>query len=666
MKRWLLILLPLLGIGAYVVAQQADAARTIFKRADKNGDGQVTRDEVPDAQTFARFDLNEDGIITLQEGREAMVKELKRKRGQPGEPAPSAAPVKLAGPVIMKGDALGVGRRVPDVLITTIDGEESTLHRVLSPHGIIVAMTSSTCPVSNRYMPTLAALHKGGVSVLLVNPFASETKEQITTAHREAGLTAPCVHDTDKAVASALGARSTTEVFLIDASGTLRYRGAIDDQFGTDYNLDAPRANYLRDAVSAVLAHTRVPITATSAPGCELDLANASAVGKTEVTYHRDVARILQAHCTECHRQDGVAPFALDDITEVKDRAKTIKRVLSDGTMPPWFAALAPGAQGSPWANDCSLSSRDKADLLAWIDSAERPLGDPAHAPQPITYAAGWTIGEPDLVVALPQPVSIKATGFMPYQFVVAETTLTEDKWVQGYEIVPSDRSVVHHVIVNVHKAGAKLRDREEGSDGYWAAYVPGNTMQVYPPGFARKLPAGARVSFQIHYTPNGKATQDQLKMGLIFAKTAPRYEVRTLAVPKRPLNIPPGESNHIETTTKPAPFDLNVMALMAHMHVRGKAFRFEVTHADGRSETLLDIPRYDFNWQLRYDYAQPKLIPRGSQLTITAAFDNSPANKANPDPSATVHWGPQTVDEMMIGYIEIFTPLPAPTTAGL
>ena len=268
-------------------------------------------------------------------------------------------------------------------------------------------------------------------------------------------------------------------------------------------------------------------------------------------------------------------------------------------------------------------------------------------------------------MIQIPEPIEIKATGTMPYQFVKTETTLEKDKWVQGYEILPSDRSVVHHVLVNVHEKGAgRVRDREEGIGGYWAAYVPGNGGQMYPDGFAKKLPAGATVSFQIHYTPSGVATQEQLKMGLIFAKSEPQYVVTTIPLADPDLNIPPHAANHVETITRPVPTDISVMAYMAHMHVRGKSFNFELTTPDGKTETLLDIPRYDFNWQLRYDYLEPKVIPKGSRVKVTAVFDNSESNPANPDPAKTVHWGPQTDEEMLIGYVETFSPVGAPKPA--
>ena len=633
----------------------------LFLYLDKNGDGVLTQDELPgQAKRLLALDRDKDGRITREEALDVIALYLGGgEESKPGAVA-KVEPV-TSGPRLVKAGDVGVGRMIADLSFTDLKGATRKLSDFKAGKGVVIAMTSATCPVSKRYAPSLATLEKElraqNVALLLVNPYASDKREDIAAQLSAAGIAAPYAHD--PALAAALGARTTTEVFLLDATRTLLYRGALDDQYGANYNLDAPRVSYLRDAVAAMLAGQRPQIAATEAPGCELDLpAAARGTDGKNVTYHRDVARILQQNCVQCHREQGIAPFPLDDLAEVKDRAKTIKRVISESTMPPWFAA--PLKSGNPWANDCSLGARDRADLLAWLGSADRPLGDAHDAPARLAFADEWNIGKPDYIVQLPQPVAIKADGFMPYQFITAQTTLTEDKWVQAYEILPSDRSVVHHVIVNVHTKGAgKLRDREEGIGGYWAAYVPGNGSQTYPQGFARKLPAGSTVSFQIHYTPSGKAVQERMRMGLVFAKEPPRFAVETLAVPKRDLNIPPGEANHVETIERVVPFDIHAMAYVAHAHVRGKAFKFELVNADGSAETLLDIPRYDFNWQIRYDYAQPRTIPRGSKLRITAIYDNSPANKANPDPSKTVRWGQQTYEEMMIGYIEHFVPLP-------
>lgn len=656
------------GAFAATTDDAAPMAARLFESADKDRDGKVTREETGNARWFDRLDRNKNNVLEREEVTSAakQIKEFVAKNRGSAELPQTAAPVEpvAPGPKILKGGDLGVGRQVPDIQVTDLAGTKHRLSELVRKNGLVIACTSATCPVSKRYVPALQRLEKElaakELGMLVVNPFASESLDEM----KAQGFASVYIHDRDKELIATLDARSTTEVFLLDASRTLLYRGAVDDQYGVSYNRDAPVQRFLNDAIASHLERRLPHIAATEAPGCELDHPDLKA-GTTVVTYYRDVARIMQQNCVECHRAQGIAPFALDDAAEVIDRAKTIKRVVTQGTMPPWFAAPQGGGKASPWANDCSLSARDKSDLLAWIDSSDRPMGDPKDAPLPAQYEGEWTIGKPDYVVQIPRPIKIQAEGFMPYQFAIAETTLTEDKWVQAYEVLPTERSVVHHVIINVHAKGKGVRDREEGDQGYWAAYVPGNASQVYPPGFARKLPAGSRISFQIHYTPNGKEVMEQVKMGLIFAKEPPKYAVQTFGFPKHGLNIPPNDANHVEKVDRVLPADLNVMALMAHMHVRGKSFRFDVTSPDGGTETLLDIPRYDFNWQLRYDYAAPKFIPRGSKLTITAVYDNSAGNKANPDPSKTVRWGQQTYDEMMIGYVEVFVPLRDAETAA-
>jgi mono/diheme cytochrome c family protein len=470
--------------------------------------------------------------------------------------------------------------------------------------------------------------------------------------------------DADGTLAQTLAATTTTEVFLLDATRTLVYRGALNDQYGLGYAKEQPAHHYLRDALASMLRGEPADITATSAPGCALDLSAKTALASSNVTYHRDIARIMQANCVECHHSGGVGPFALDSYEAVIEHAGMIRKQVERGAMPPWFAAALEGQTHTPWANDRSLSERDRADLLNWLGS-DRPKGDVADAPTPRQFPSEWSIGKPDAIIAAAKPISIKAEGTMPYQHVTVTTDFPEDRWVRGYEILPTERQVVHHVIVTVFEKGRKVRGGgEEGSEGYWAAYVPGNTKQIYPEGFARKLPAGATVSFQIHYTPNGKAVEDTMRMGLIFAQEPPKYVVHTTALPNARINIPAGAANHIETAQRRLPTDINAMAWMAHMHVRGKAFKFEAISPDGKTETLLDIPRYDFNWQLRYDYAMPRFLPRGTTIKITAVFDNSTENPANPDPTKNVRWGQQTYDEMMIGYLEHYTPL-NPEVAG-
>ncbi len=650
-----------------------------LRSLDRDGDNRLSREEAGGAAWFDRIDQNGDGFADATEL--ARLRELAGQVGRAGQagagrrasaaPGVTAAEVESlsTGPEILKPGDVGIGRQIADVAFTDLAGRPRRLSGWKNRAGLVIAVTSATCPVSKRYLPSLAALEAElraqDIGLVLVNPFASESADEIRAQLRDHALAAPYVHDTTQALVAALQARTTTEVFLLDPTRTLIYRGALDDQYGLNYNLAAPRVRYLLRAVEALRRGKAPDIAATAAPGCELDVRPAPTAASSPVTYHRDVARILQQNCVSCHHPGGIAPFALDTPEAVKDRARTIRRVVTQGTMPPWFAAPQPKGSTSPWANDRSLSARDKADLLAWIASADRPPGDPADAPAKRTFATDWTIGTPDLVVPLSRAHDIPATGVMPYQFDVATTTLTEDKWVTAYEILPSARDVVHHVIVNVHERGSAVRDHEEGATGYWAVYVPGNAAHTYPEGFARRLPAGARVSFQIHYTPSGKATQERLRLGLVFAKAPPRYEVKTLPIVDRDLRIPPGAANHVETASLRLPYDVPILSFMAHLHVRGKAFKYELIGAEGAAETLLDIPRYDFNWQLRYDLKQPRLIPRGSTLRVTAVFDNSTGNPANPDPTKLVRWGPQTYDEMLIGYLEYFAPAKAAPPAA-
>jgi mono/diheme cytochrome c family protein len=712
----------------------ADSESAVFKRFDKNGDGRVTKDELPAAKVFARYDRDGDGVITYEEylfgslpgklpGLEQIDSTFRsldrdgdgklsheeaggqkwfaaldrngdgvvdsqevgflktavqnRPPGAKDSPAertnPGAAPAfkpGAQGPLALGGHESGVGRMVDNLALTDLDGKTRTLGELASHSGCVLAFTSATCPVSKRYLPSLKALEtelsSAGIPMILVNPFPSESPESIREQTGEHRFKSPYVRDTERAISKALGARSTTEVFLLDPVRTVVYRGALDDQYGPDYSRPEARQHFLRDALKARAAGIVPSVPATTAPGCELDLPDDLPTdGKSRapgrVTYYRDIARILQQHCIRCHHQGGIGPFSLEDLESVTDRTGAIRRVVERGQMPPWFASEAVPSQPSPWANDCSLPPRDKADLLAWLSSRERPLGNPADAPIRVRYASEWTIGVPDLVIPLSRSYEIKAQGTMPYVVDVVQTELTEAKWVSAYEIIPSARDVVHHVIVDVYEPGASVKDREEGVGGYWAAYVPGNTACVYPKGFARRIPAGAKVKFQIHYTPSGKRTEERLGMGLVFSREAPEYELRTISLANRGISIPPGAPAHAETFSKTVPFDLPVTAFLAHMHLRGSAFKYEVRYPDGAAETLLDIPHYDFNWQLRYARKETKWIPKGSTMTVTAVYNNSAENKANPDPKKWVKWGSQTFDEMMIGYLEYFVPVSGP-----
>ena len=247
------------------------------------------------------------------------------------------------------------------------------------------------------------------------------------------------------------------------------------------------------------------------------------------------------------------------------------------------------------------------------------------------------------------------------YHYALVETTLTEDKWIQAYEVQPTAREVVHHVLVFARPPGASGerdfgRGRDEGM-GFFAAYAPGNNFRIFPEGYAKKLPAGTRLRFQIHYTPNGKVATDRTRLGLKFASHPPERAVQVAAIANPLINIPPGAASHVETAQLSVPADVYLTTLMPHMHLRGKAFKFEAEFPGGARRVLLDVPRYDFNWQYTHQLAEPMKLPAGTVIHTTAVYDNSAANPANPNPAVTVRWGDQTVEEMMLGYVEYFVP---------
>ena len=582
------------------------------------------------------------------------------------------APSPLAPPAPVDARSMGIGRFVDDATGVELDETQRSWRAGRGERLTVIALTSVTCPLCRKFGPALARIESAfsdrGVKFVYVNVSGLDSTEAMRKQVADLGFKGLYLNDRDGAIAAALGARTTTEIFVIDARNTLVYRGPVSDQYGVDFTLDAPRQRLLESALEASLDGRLPAIAALASPGCAIEPRQSTvpAPSVPAVTYARDISRIMQNNCVECHRAGGPGPFALDSFEAVSARATMIRAVTQEGTMPPWFAAPMHGADGSakpsPWANDRSLTAAEKQRIVAWIESG-KPEGDRAELPAPRTFADGvWRIGTPDAIVQLPKPIAIKADGFMAYQTVVVSTNLAEDRWVKAVQIVPTDPSVVHHVLVfaldEVDAQNPRVRRRlaAEEAGGYWAAYVPGNDHVIHGPGFARRLPARSSLLFQIHYTPNGTATSDRMKLGMVFADEPPRHVVRTASIADRSIKIPPGAPNHRESAQVRIPADARILAFMPHMHVRGKAYRYELEPADGgERHTLLDIPAYDFNWQLRYELREPLVVERGATLHGTAWYDNSEGNPANPDPTKTVRWGPQTVDEMMLGYIEYY-----------
>jgi peroxiredoxin len=587
----------------------------------------------------------------------------------------------------------GVGQRMPNFTLKDVNtGEPVALYGFRGKRALALVFTGTDCPISNLYVPRLVELHHAykdkGVVFLAINANAQETVEEVARHVREHGIDFPVLKDRDNLVVDLALAERTSEVVLLDGRAQVVYRGAIDDQYGQGTRKDAPAHHYLRDALDATLAGRPVEPRGTPVAGCLIDRVeaipavqvagkaprvrpappeivaalkekeDAAAVAVGNVEYARDVAPIVQNKCQSCHRPGQVAPFSLVTYDDARRHAAMIREVVDERRMPPWHADPRFGH----FQNDRSLSPRERAALMAWIDQGA-PLGDPKDLPPARAYPPdGWTIGTPDVVFEIPEPYTVAAQGTLDYVYLRVPSGFKEDRWVQAAEARPGNRSVVHHIIVFVVPPGQGGQRRR--GEGHLCGYAPGDMPSVYPAGSAKKIPAGSELIFQIHYTPNGKSQVDRSKVGLIFAKAPVEHEAHTLGIAQQRFVIPPGAENHEVRSTFTFPRDAHLLSFMPHMHLRGKSFEYKVTYPDGKSEILLSVPAYDFGWQSYYILDQPKAMPKGTRIDCTAYFDNSAGNPYNPAPDQAVAWGDQTYQEMMIGYIDFIDDAPAGASA--
>jgi len=374
---------------------------------------------------------------------------------------------------------------------------------------------------------------------------------------------------------------------------------------------------------------------------------------KDAVTFNKDVAPIFYANCVQCHRAGEIAPMSLMTYKEARPWARSIREKVTTREMPPWHADPRHGA----FSNDRRLAQKDVDTILAWVEQGT-PEGSPKDLPPAPKFAEGWNIGKPDAVFYLPQEFTVPAEGVVEYKYFTVPTKFTEDKWVQAAEIRPGDRRLVHHIIVNVQDPNTKESGPEAGGNqaerGFkLAGFAPGEQPKVFPPGTAKLVKAGSNLIFQMHYTPNGEAGKDRSYIGLIFATGPIQKKVLTATATNARFVIPAGDPNYEVRSSWTAKEDVEIVDLMPHMHVRGKDFIYTAVYPDGRSEVVLSVPKYDFNWQLLYRLKQPLFLPKGSRLDCVAHFDNSTGNKYNPDPTTEVRWGPQTWEEMMIGWFD-------------
>lgn len=547
----------------------------------------------------------------------------------------------------VKPGAGKVGRRVANFVLPDSTGKQVGLADFADKKLVLIVSLGTGCPISNLYLPDLIAAQKQygneTLQIVGINSQAGDTREEIAEHAKQFEINFPVLCDPDQAIADLLGMQRTAETFLLDPQRVVRYHGRIDDRNSYTTKRDKPEREDLRIAATEVLDGQPVSVPETPVEGCLISRPKRSAAAV--VTFHKDVEPILQQRCQECHHPGTAAPFSLLTHDDAVSWSAMIKEVVQERRMPPWHADSRYGH----FSNDRSLKTAEIKTLVDWIDQGT-VAGKPEEAPPSKEFAEGWRIGKPDAVFELPKDVSIPANGTMPYKYFVTETNFKEDMWLEAAEARPGNRGVVHHIIVFSMQEGKRQAIQEKN---WIVAMAPGDEPLRLPAGVGRKIPAGSKLIWQMHYTPTGKPETDRSAVAFKFCKTPPEKTARVYGIDNKRFIIPAGESNFRVEARHTVGHPVTLLGMMPHMHLRGKAFEYTATFPDGRREVLLSVPQFDFNWQTSYRLDKPMSIPAGTKIQCTAHFDNSKGNPANPDPTQPVRWGDQTWEEMMIGYLD-------------
>ncbi len=551
-----------------------------------------------------------------------------------------------------------VGKTLTKLEVADFRGRVWTMDDFADADIMVVVFLGTECPLAKLYagrVDQLAKLYEEkGVRVIAVMSNRQDSIAEIAAFARQQELTIPVLKDVGNVLADALGAERTPEAFVLDRQRQVRYWGRIDDQYGIGYQKDAPEKFDLVNAVDDLLAgkEPRQPITRSV--GCILGRQKKTDTHST-VTFSNQVIRIINRRCVECHREGEIAPFALDTYEEAAGWADMMAEVVREKRMPPWHANPAHGS----FINDRSLTDEEKQTFYDWAD-AGAPEGDVADLPSPPTFVSGWQLPrEPDLIVQVsPEPFEVPAEGEVKYKYFFADPKFEEERWIEAAELLPGNRAVVHHILCFVRPKGTQGNLGAER--GFLVGYVPGARVHPNPAGMAKRIPANSEFVFQVHYTPIGTAQFDQSKLALVFADTKTiTHEVVTSSAVQPRFRIPPHDGNYrVDAVTPEKLTGAQLLSFSPHMHLRGKAFRYELVGTGGERSVLLDIPQYDFNWQTTYELPTPMTVEDGSRIACTAYFDNSEKNLNNPDPDSEVRWGDQTWEEMMIGYFHYAVPL--------
>lgn len=540
-----------------------------------------------------------------------------------------------------------IGSQIEELHFKDIRFSPRTLKDLGPAKAYVIAFATTECPLAKRYWPRFKELssqyREQGAQFLAINVGPDDSLKEIAYQAIESGLDFPCVKDFDGNCARSLGVEHTPEVVVLDGEGKLRYRGHVDSQYRLGGENPSAGREDLKEAIEDVLAERKVSVPETSVDGCAITFPE-PAPSRTSLTFARDVASIINQHCVACHRSGTAAPFALTSYEKVAAKAGAIAEAVEEERMPPWFAHPGFGK----FMNQRGLTADERTRVVEWARGG-KPPGDLAQAPRPRQYPdTKWQIGEPDLVITASEPQKLPATGVIPYRYVVLPYLFEHDTWVQGIEIMPSNARVVHHA--NLGFATLPLGFDEERN--FLTGKVPGGIAVDLDSGVSMMIPGGAGLVLQIHYVTTGKEETDQISVGLRFAKEPIHKRVRYKIIADYRFKIPPGAPAHRVSAQRALEHDATGIGLFSHMHLRGKDSTFFAHYPDGKTETLLSLPNYSFDWQLSYVWNRgAQHFPKGTKIECVSHFDNSAFNPFNPDPTATVKNGPQTFNEMMQGF---------------
>jgi peroxiredoxin len=559
-------------------------------------------------------------------------------------------------------------------------GVEWSLDDVADQQLVVVAFLGTECPLANLYGPRLVELQQEyndkGVAFVGVNSNTHDSLAEIATYVTKHKIAFPMLKDPGNRIADQFKAERTPEVFLLDKHRNVRYRGRIDDQYLRGLSRGKIGRRDLAVAIDELLVGKPISVSHTAPIGCHIGRVQ-TVKPHGDITYSKHIAPIINQHCVECHRKGQVAPFALGRYEDVIGWEDTIVELIyTEGrnSMPPWYASSRHDHEG--FSNDARLSDEQKRLISKWVANG-MPEGDKAHLPPPPQFVEGWKIPEPDVEIYMPAPFNVAAEGIIEYQHFEVPGW-DEDKYVIATEARPGNTAVVHHIIVYVIPPVEHDEKKKRGP--MLVGYAPGATPRVMDEGTALFVPAGSTLEFELHYTPNGTPQTDLSYVGVKFTEkeNVTRLFKGDAAVVNRDKDNKDEEFFMIDAHDSDASFtakrvigrDQMLLDMTPHMHLRGKSFRFVAQFPNMEDEQiLLDVPKYDFNWQLTYKLAEPLFLKKGTVIRCDAAFDNSRDNpalldKEQPDDKEylfekDVGWGRQSWDEMMIGFFSTRDPRP-------